>query len=159
MDVKKILVLLIVSVILAGCVSAAVTDFKIDSAFTEVYSNDDYAIYADANNTTGISVYKALDTDAEDDSEPELFDEMLHEDGAEYLMSDEDMIIKVNADNTANFTDNDNGITGISESVDQNGEKYIIVVWAEASTSTDLGSLMSIMDQFNKDNNVTPSVF
>ena len=64
------------------------------------------------------------------------------------------MKIAKNPDNTTNFTDTDHATHGVSEVIKADGEQYIVVSWAKDSTNIDNAKLMSILNDFNKNNNV-----
>lgn len=160
MNFKKILVLIMLSSLLVGCVYAVgVTDFKIDDTLKNVYNSTDYAIYANDNNDTGISIYKYVESTDDEADAAGVFDDMIHDDGREYITADDEMNISKNSDNTVNFTDIDHGTNGISEVVDKDGEQFVVVFWAKNSGSTDLGQLMSTLNDFNKNNNLTAISF
>ena len=69
------------------------------------------------------------------------------------------MKLALNPDHTANFTDMDHGTVGISEVVDHGGDKLVIVFWATNSSNLNMDSLKTTLDQFNKDNSVSPVPF
>lgn len=161
MNFKKILVLIIVSSILIGCVCAAgVTDFKADNKYKSIYSDNDCAIYADEHNDTGISIYKALDTtDDDDDDSFEAFENFLRDDGNDYLTADDDLTLDKNADYTANFTDTEHGTAGISELVEHDGQQYVIVVWSINTNELDFAGLVTTLNDFNKANDLVSIEF
>lgn len=161
MDFKKLLIVLIVSSLLIGTVCAAnLTDFKIDGKFKEVIKNDDFVIYANDNTDAGIGVFKNVDKVGDDDAnDGTLIDKLVHDDGKEYLVADDDMKLALNPDHTANFTDMDHGTVGLSEVVDHGGDKLVIVFWATNSSNLNMDSLKTTLDQFNKDNSVSPVPF
>lgn len=161
MDAKKIFFALIVSALLIGGVCAAsVNDFKIDDTYKSVYNGEYYSVYADSNQTSGISIYKNVNDDVYDDMEnDDVLDNVIHHDGREYLTPDDDLKIDVNSDNIGNFTDFDHATHGVSEVVDVDGNQYIVVVWAKDSSSNDAAKLMSTLNDFNKNNNVKAIAF
>lgn len=161
MNFKRIFVVLIVASLLIGCAYATgVTDFKVDDTFKLVYSGDDYAIYADEHNDTGISIYADIgeDNDTDDDSDDAL-DDLFRDDGDDYLTADDDLMLDKNSDYTANFTDTEYGMSGLSELVEHDGQKYVVVVWSVNSTEMDFGDVISTMDDFNKANDINPISF
>ena len=158
MNFKRILVLVVVTSLLVGCVYAAgVTDFKVADTYKNVYNDSNYAIYANDKVDEGISIYKYIENDNTEDAD--VYEGFLHDDGDEYIVADDDLKLEKNSDNTANFTDTEYATAGISEVVEHSGEKYVVVVWAKDTGHTDFSKLMSAMDKFNKDNKVTPVVF
>lgn len=161
MDFKKIAIALIVASILIGCVSATnLTDFKIHDSLKEVLSTDDFVIYANEQSDSGIGIYKLVDNVEDNDTDDDdKIDNLVHDDGDEYITADEDMNITVNSDNTANFTDADHGTVGVSEVINHNGEKHVVVFWAKNSSDRDIANLTVAIAHFNKDNNVTPIAF
>ena len=44
----------------------------------------------------------------------------------------------------------------IVEVVKYNGEEFVIVLWAKDSTNLDTAKLLHTLQDFNKENNVTP---
>ena len=160
MDFKKILLVLIVSSLLIGTVCATNLDFKIDDKFKEVLKNDDFVVYADDHSDAGVAIFKSIDKIGDNDTNDDtLIDKIVHDDGDEYLIADDDMKLALNPDHTANFTDIDHGTVGYSEVVDHGGEKHVVVFWATNSSDMDMSALKTTMDQFNKDNSVSPLPF
>lgn len=158
---KKILFALVVSTLLIGCAFATgIDDFKIDESVKEIYNSSKLIVYADEHSDGGIAIFKTLDK-AEDDNtdDDDAIDNLVHDDGDEYLTGDDDVSIQINSDKTANFTDKDHSTKGISEVIDHNGEKHVVVFWAKEQSDMDMAKLLSIMDKFNKDNNVAPIAF
>lgn len=64
------------------------------------------------------------------------------------------MKIDNNSDNTLNFTDYDHATHGVSEVVKAGGDEYIVVFWAKDSSKIDNSDLVSLLNDFNKDNSV-----
>ena len=161
MDIKKIFFALIVTSLLIGGVCAAgVNDFKIDDTYKGVYNGEYYSVYADGNQNSGISIYKNVNDDVYDDMEnDDIFDNVIHHDGREYLIPDEDLKLDVGADHIANFTDLDHATHGASEVIDVNGDQYIVVAWAKDSSNIDFAKLISTLNDFNKNNNVKAVAF
>lgn len=161
MKLEKILIVLIVSSLLVGCVCAtSITDFKVDGAYKEIYSTDDLIVYADSHNDAGLGIYKITDKHEDDNyDDDDAIDDLIHDDGDEYITADDDMKLTTNPDKTANFTDADHGTLGVSEVVDHNGQKHVIVFWAKNSSHKDLKQLKTDIDSFNKNNNLTPIAF
>lgn len=162
MNFKKIAIVLIVASLLIGCVNAtSITDFKFDDSLSkELLSTDDLIVYADEHGDAGIAIYKVVDNvEDKDTNDDDKIDDLIHDDGDEYLKSDDDVNLTVNTDKSANFTDSDHGTHGVSEVIDHNGEKHVIVFWAKNTCDRDVANLTAEMVKFNKDNNVSPIAF
>ena len=158
---KRYFFALIVSALLIGGVCAAsVNDFKIDDTYKGVYNGEYYSVYANSNQDAGISIYKNVDDDVYDDKENDnILDNVIHHDGREYIVADEDLSIDVGSNHIANFTDYEHATHGVSEVVDVNGDQYIVVAWAKDSSNMDFAKLLSTLKDFNKDNNVKAIAF
>ncbi len=161
MDSKKIFFALIVSALLIGSVCAAsVNDFKVDSSFSnKAFSSDYYSVYTNNKQDSGIAIYKNIDDDAYDNLNDDAVDHLVHDDGREYIVADDDMRIAKNPDNTANFTDLDDAEHGVVEVVQSGSEQYVVVVWAKDSSNINNADLMSKLTAFNKDNGVSAVAF
>jgi len=161
MDAKKILFALLVSALMIGGVFAAsVNDFTVDGAYTSEYTSEYYNVFTKDNQTCGILVFKNVDDDAYDDAvNDDILDNVIHHDGKEYTLPDDDMKIDKNQDNTANFTDTEHATHGISEVVDSNGQQYIVVFWAKDSSGINTTDIVSQLNDFNKENSVEPVAF
>lgn len=161
MDGKKIFFALIVTTLLIGGVCAAsVNDFKIDNTYKSVYNGEYYSAYANNNQDCGISIYKNVNDDVYDDIEnDDILDNVIHHDGREYITADDDLKLDINSNHIANFTDYDHATKGVSEVVDAGGDQYIVVAWAKDSSSMDFSKLLSLLNDFNKNNNVKPVAF
>ena len=160
MNFKRIVIALIVASLFVGCVSATnITDYKIHDSLDEIFSADDFVIYANEHNDSGIGIYKMVDSDDDNDDNDDKIENLVHDEGDEYITQDDDMNITVNSDHTANFTDMDHGTVGVSEVIDHNGEKHVIVFWAKNTSDRDVANLTVAINNFNKDNNVTPVAF
>lgn len=158
MNFKSIFVLLIVSSLLISSVCAAnFSDFKVDDTYKVVDSQSNYNLYANGNNDTGICIYKNMD-DKDNDDDSKRLGGKIHDEGHEYITNDDDLNVVQNPDKTANFTDKEHLTKGVSEVVEKGGEKFIIVVWT-SSNDVDNNKLMSIMKDFNKENNLSPIAF
>ena len=161
MNIKRVLIALFVLSLLIGCVNATnVKDFKINGPVKELSSNDNYVVYIDNNNDAGLAIYRITDKvrdDHEDDDD--AIDNFVHDDGDNYLIADDDVHITKNSDNTANFTDSDHSTRGISEVIDHNGEKHVVVFWSKNSSDMNMDKLLTAIHKFNNDNNVTPITF
>ena len=161
MDMKKIFFALIVtSLLIGGVCAASVNDFKIDNTYKGIYNGEYYSVYANDNQDCGISIYKNVDDDVYDDIEnDDILDNVIHHDGREYIVPDDDLKLDVGSDHIAKFTDYDHATHGVSEVVDVNGDQYVVVAWAKDSSSMGSAKLLSTLKDFNKDNNVEPVAF
>lgn len=160
MDVRNVLFLIFVSGLLIGSACAAGTnDFKVDSSYAGAFTGDFSSLYMNGNQDAGIAIYKNVNEDVYDNEIGDAYDHIIHEDGQEYLTVDDDYSLEKNADNTANFTDMEHGEHGLVEVVELNGEQYIVLFWAKDTGNVTDSSLTSLLNDFNKDNNVTPVAF
>ena len=161
MNFKKILIALILSSLLIGCVGAAsIQEFKIDAPVKEIFGSADYVIYANFHGDGGIGIYKCIDKQEDNKTVDEAsLDNLIYDDGDEYITQDKDMKIIVNHDHSANFTDKLHGTHGISEVINEEGQKYVVVFWAKSSGETNMTQLKTVQDKFNEINNVTPIAF
>ena len=158
---EKIFFALLVSALLIGSACAAsVNDFKVDQNYKNVYSSDYYSVFANANQDSGVLIFKNVNDDVYDDMvNDDVLDNVIHHDGREYIVPDDDIQLAKNSDNTANFTDYDHATHGVSEVVKLNGEEYIIAFWAKDSSNIKNNDLVSQLTQFNKDNSVQTVAF
>ncbi|WP_298502377.1 hypothetical protein [uncultured Methanobrevibacter sp.] len=161
MDMKKIFFALVVSALLIGGVCAAsVNDFKIDNTYKGIYNGEYYSVYTNSNQDCGILIFKNVNDDVYDDIENDnILDNVIHHDGREYIVPDDDLKLDVGSDHIANFTDYDHATHGVSEVIDVNGDQYIVVAWAKDSSNMDSAKLLSTLNDFNKNNNVKPIAF
>lgn len=160
MDIKKILLALVITTLLAGSVCvASVNDFKVDGSYGNDFSSDQYSVYLNGNKDSGVAIYKNVNDDLYDNLNDDSVDYIVHDDGREYLVVDDDMQISKNADNTANFTDYDHAEHGVVEVVEIGGNQYVVVFFAKDSSNTTNADLMAKLTAFNKDNNVAPVAF
>ena len=161
MQLKGVLFLLLVSSLLIGSVCAAgVNDFKVNDSYKSIYGGEYYSAYADGNQDAGICIFKNVDDDVYDDIEnDDVLDNAINHDGREYIYGSDDIAIDKNSDNIANFTDYDHAAHGYSELVKQGGEEYIVAFWAKDSGNVDLKELRSLLDDFNKKNDLEPIAF
>lgn len=158
---RKLFLILIISALLFSCVYAVdeLSNFKVDDKlYDSNFNGSDCIIYFDDTNSSGMGIFKYLDNDCEDDDD-DAIDNILIDDGDDYLEADEDYKLTKNPDNTANFTDLDNNNRGIVELVDVNNEKFVIVFWAKNDSSIDNEELISQLNDFNKNNDVSPISF
>ena len=159
MDIGKILFALIITSLLAGCVCAAsVNDFKIDSSYNSTFSSDYYSVYLNDRGNSGVAIYKNVDDDRYDDLNDEIVDDIVHEDGRDYL-GDEDIQILKNDDHTANFTDYDHLQHGVVEVIESDNNQYIVVFFTKYPSNIKDADLILKLNDFNKDNNVTAVAF
>lgn len=161
MDLKKIFFALVVfSLLIGGICAASVNDFKIDNTYKAAYNGEYYSVYANGNQDCGISIYRNVDDDAYDDIDnDDILDHVIHHDGREYILPDDDLKLDVGSDHIAKFTDYDHATHGASEVINVNGEKYIVVAWAKDSSNMDSSKLVSVLNDFNKNNNVEAIAF
>ena len=151
MNFKKIFIVLIVSSLLIGAVCASsITDFKIDDGkVKEIFKDNDIIVYADEHSDSGIAIFKTFDKIGDKDTkDDDRIDNLVHDDGDEYITADEDMKLAKNPDHTANFTDADHGTMGLSEVIDHNGEKHVVVFWAKNQSHMNMTQLKADMDKF-----------
>ena len=161
MNFKAILFLILVSSLFMGSVFAAgIGDFKVNDSFKSIYSDDYYGVFAANDSNSGINIYKNVNDDVYDGkTNDDILEGTIHHDGREYIVVDDDMKIDKNTDNTANFTDMDHKTHGISEVVKLNGQDYVVVFWAKDTSNIDNAKLMASLNEFNKNNNVSPVAF
>lgn len=159
MDAKIIFSILIVTTLLAGCVCAAdnMANFKVDQTFN-LNEGPNYALFLNEKQDSGITIYKNADDDAFGDDN-DAFDNLIHDDGREYIIGDDDFKLDKNADNTGNFTDYDHAEHGVVELIKKDGQEYIAVFWAKDTSDIDTAKLTAELTQFNKDNNVEAIAF
>lgn len=160
MNGKVILFMVVISALFVGCAFAAnsANDFKVNENYKHAAGNDYYSFNFNDNKDAGCLIFKNVDDDAYDNgSDP--YDNIIHDDGREYIHVDDDMKIVKNTDNTANFTDSEHATHGVVEVVDSNGQQYIVVIFAKDGSSTQNSDLISQLAQFNKDNQVKAVAF
>lgn len=161
MNLKGILLLILVSSLLIGTACAAgVNDFKIDDTYKSVYEGEYYSVHANDKQDVGICIYKNVDDDAYDDKEnDDVLDNVIHHDGKEYTLGDDDMSLNKTDDKTAVFKDYEHATHGASEVVKKGNEEYIVVFWAKDSSDFNDDKINSLLSDFNKDNDVSPVEF
>lgn len=161
MKLKGILFLVLVSSLLIGSACAAsVNDFKVNDSYKSIHSDEYYCVFAATDQNSGINIYKNVDDDVyKGKTNDDILEGTIKHDGRDYLVVDNDMKIAKNADNTANFTDMDHATHGVSEVVKLNGQDYVVVFWAKDSSNLDTAKLLSALNDFNKENNVSPVAF
>ena len=158
MDYKNILLLIFISSLLIGtvCAQKTVNDFKIDESYSKAYNGVSSSLYLNQDHDSGITVYKYL---ADDDNNNDAYDDLIHDEGKDYLTPDDDFKIDKNSDNTANFTDIDHSQHGVVELVKCDGEDFVVVFWAKDSSNVNNADLISKLNEFNHDNNVSAIAF
>lgn len=163
MDIKKVFFLMFVSSLLISSTYATsdVTSFNINDNYKQTYNDSYHALYLNENHDAGVTVYKNVDEDQYyiDDND-EKYDNLIEDDGREYLHSDDDYQLQKNEDKTASFKDHDNNEHGIVELIkNNNGQEYIVVFWAKNNNDMKNKDLKLQLEQFNKDNNVNIITF
>lgn len=162
MDFRKILILVFVSFLLIGAVSAQknVNDFKVDGSFKSTANGTHISLYLNEKQDSGITIYKLVGNDDDsDDRIDDAYDHLIKDDGDDYLTPDDDYKLNKNSDNTFNFTDSGRAEHGVGEVINVGGERFVVVFWAKNNASSDDGQLMSLLTDFNKNNNVNPVAF
>ena len=124
---------------------------KIDNTYKNIYSGEYYSLYANGNQDSGISIYKNVNGD--------VLDHVIHHDGREYLHPDDDLKLDVGSNHIGNFTDYDHATKGVSEVVKSGGEEFIVVAWSKDSSGIGFDKIRSTLNDFNKNNNVSPVAF
>ncbi len=142
-----------------GAVSAQknVNDFQVDKSYNSAYYGTYNSLYLNEKQDSGITIYKYLVGDVDDDND--AYDNLIHDEGRDYLTPDDDMKVDKNADNTANFTDSDHAQHGVVEMVNIDGEDFVIVFWAKDSSNISNSDLISQLNEFNKENHLEAIAF
>ena len=163
MDIKKMFLLIAVSSLLMSSAYAIndVTSFNMDNTYKQAYNDSYHSLYLNENQDSGVAIYKNVDDDLYDDDHDndDKYDNLIEDDGRDYLHSDDEYKVNKKDDNTANFKDYDNGEHGIVELIKSEGKEYIIVFWAKNNNKITNKDLKTQLNQFNKNNNVTPIAF
>ena len=102
-------------------------------------------------------IYKNIDDDNHQDND--RYDNLIKDDGRDYLKVDDDMKLDKNPDNSANFTDRDHTTQGLSELVEVDGQQFVVVVWAKDSSNIQNSDLALKLAEFNHDNQVKVLAF
>lgn len=159
MDGKKIFFIFMISTLLIGGAFAAksVNDFKVNDTYKHVFGDDYYSINIDDKQDSGITIYKNVDDDNHQDND--RYDNLIKDDGRDYLKVDDDMKLDKNPDNTANFTDRNHTTHGLSELVEVDGQQFVVVVWAKDSSNIQNSDLALKLAEFNHDNQVKVLAF
>ena len=157
---KKIIFALVISLFLIGCVCATeLTDFKIDdSLYSSNYTESDMIVYFDDTNSSGLCIFKYYENETEETNDG-AGDNVVKDEGNDYLAADEDFKLDKNSDNTANFTDYDENNMGVVEVVEVDNEKFVIVFWASNGDNADYADLLVQLNDFNKENDLAPVAF
>ncbi len=134
----------------AVCAQKNVTDFQIDESYTHAQDGNNYSLYLNGKQDSGITVYKYL-VDGDDDG---AYEDLIHDNGCDYLTPDDDLKVDKNSDNTVNFTDYDHAQHGVAEVINVDGESFVVVFWAKDTSDVNNSDLMSKLNEFNKDNDV-----
>ena len=162
-DIKKVFFLMLVSSLLIGSAYATsdVTGFNINNNYKQTYNDSYHALYLNENHDAGVTVYKNVDDDQYDiDDNDDKYDNLIEDDGREYLHADDDYHLQKNDDKIASFKDYDNNEHGIVELIkNDNGQEYIVVFWAKNNNDIKNKDLKTQIEQFNKDNNANPIAF
>ena len=161
MDAKNIFLILIVSALLIGsaCAAKGVNDFAVDKSYENAHNGTYYSLYLNDKQDAGIIVFKNVNDDAYDDESDDAYDNLIHDDGQDYLTVDDDMKIDKNSDNTVTFTDIDHAEHGVAEVIDCDGEQFIVVFFAKDTSDVKNSDLTSLLKDFNKDNDVDAVAF
>jgi len=67
--------------------------------------------------------------------------------------------LDVGSNHIGNFTDYDHATKGVSEVVKSGGEEFIVVAWSKDSSGIGFDKIRSTLNDFNKNNNVSPVAF
>lgn len=161
MDMKQILFLIFITAILIGAAHGAkVNDFTPDKNYKSAYQGKYYSLYLNDNKDSGITVYENVDDDAYGDIDDDgPYDDLIHDDGREYLTMDDDFQIEKNDGNIVEFKDLDHSQHGTVEVVEKDGSQYIVVFWAKDSSDVKNSELNDLLKEFNKDNKVEAVAF
>ena len=156
MKIKPILFLIVATALMLGAAyGASVNNFKIDKAYDDTFQSDYYSLHLNKDQDAGIAIYKNVDDDAYADTDAdEAYDDMIHDDGREYITPDDDMKIDEKSDNTVEFEDYDHTNHGIAELTKSGDEEFIVVFWAKDTSDIKNSDLNSLLKDFNKDNDL-----
>lgn len=159
MDVRNIIVLIFVSLLLfcTVCAQKNVDDFNIDESYNNAYNGTSNSLYLNEKQDSGIIIYKYVTDDVDDDDD--AYDDLIHDDGRDYLTNDDDLKVDIGSDNIVNFTDYDHAQHGVAEVINCGGEDYVIVFWTKDTSNVDNNDLISQLNEFNKDNDVKAIAF
>ncbi len=170
MNIKKIFfALTVVTLMIGSACAAGVNNLKIDG-YNNTYNSNYSSTYISNDGNYGAYIYKNINSNLYDDDGPYDYDDDDYfdydddpydydDDCYGYHALDIDSQVTKNQDNTASFTDYDDAEHGIIEVVQIGGEKYTVVFWAKDSSNTNNTNLMSKLNDFNKDNGVSPVAF
>lgn len=157
MDYKKIFVIALVSVMLLSTAYAAksVTDFKVDKSLEKAETESNFfVLYLNKDKNSGIAIYPNADDDSHhhDDDKENHDNHLVHDEGREYIVVDDDMNITKNNDSTGHFEDYDHGTHGVVELVKSEGNEFIVISFAKNSSNVKDSDLTKALTAFNKDN-------
>ena len=156
MNVKKIFILLVISTLFMGSACAAnVGDFTVNSNYGVNYDGSYFYLHMNQKQDAGVIIFNNLYTDYDNDA----YDGLIHDEGHEYIEIDDDMKVEKNADNTAYFTDYDHAEHGVVEKINVDGKEFLVVFWAKDTSGIQNADLMSQLNEFNTQNNVSPVAF
>lgn len=156
MDYRNVLFLAVISLLLFSTAFAqkTVNDFQVDESYNDTYDGTYTSVYLNENQDAGITVYKYAVGDDLNDILNDVYEDLVHGDGRDYLTASDEIKIVKNPDNTVNFTDYDKNQHGVSELVNSDGEDFIVVFWSKGTDNVDNADLMFQLTEFNKCNNV-----
>lgn len=159
MNFRYILLLVCISFLLFGtvCAQKTVNDFQVNESYNHAYNGTSNSLYLNANQDSGITIYRYLGSDVDDDHD--AYDDLIHDDGKDYLTQDDDFRLDKNSDNTANFTDIDHAQHGVVEVINCDDENFVIVFWAKDTSNVTTADLISQLNDFNNGNNVSAIAF
>ena len=159
MGFRNIFILLCVSLLLMGAVSAQknINDFQIDKSYYSAYYGTYDSLYLNEKQDSGITIYKYLIGNAADGND--AYDYLIHDEGRDYLIPDDNLKLDKNSDNTANFTDYDLAQHGVVEVINVDDEDFVIVFWAKDTCNVSNSDLISQLNKFNKENHVEAIAF
>ena len=160
MNYKKIFIIGIIALmVLSTCYAAkSVTDFKIDNSYYKVDSGKYFALYLTNNQESGIAIYKYVnDKDIVDENDK--YDHMVNDYGKQYINPNEQIDITKNKDNTTVFKDHGNQEHGVLELVKIGDEQFVIVAFTKEQSKTEQSTLVTLLNNFNKANNLTPIAY
>ena len=141
MKIAKISIALLILICAIGIVSAVeLSDFKVADGYTTLSNGS----YNNADETIAIDIISEKEMG-------DLDDEFENDSDVKYTVEPG----KLN--NTFNFTDEVNDMTGVCELVKINDTNYVIEVWdCSVSGNTTLDKLYDALEEVNKLNNLEP---
>ena len=160
MNYKKIFIIALIALMLISTCYAAknVTDFKVDQSYYKVDSGKYFALYLTQNQESGLAIYKYIqDKDIADENDK--YDHMVHDYGKQYIEHNDNIDITKNKDNTTSFKDAGHQEHGVLELVKIDGEQFVIVVFAKDHSKIEQSALVTILNNINKANDLTPIAY